>query len=90
MNVSIEGKLQKFIEEKVNAGAYRTADEAVNRLLSFVVEQETFEAEQLEELRKQIAVGIEAADRGDVLDWDPEDVWREVERRHSEEAKKAG
>lgn len=42
--------------------------------------QQSFAAEDLEELRAQIAIGIEQADRGEVVDWNAEGIWAEVER----------
>jgi antitoxin ParD1/3/4 len=85
MTISLRPELQRFVEERVRAGEYATADEAVNSLLSFVAQQEELTGEQLEALRRQVAVGIAEADRGELLDWDPKAVWDEVEGRPARE-----
>jgi len=83
MTISLNPELQKFVEEKVRSGHFASPDEAVNSLLSFVKEQEELSAEELERLRSEVAVGTEQADRGELQDWDPEEIWDEVERRHA-------
>jgi antitoxin ParD1/3/4 len=88
MNVTIRPELQAFIEGKIRSGVYTSTDEAVNELLRYLSEVERLE--DTEELRKQVLIGVEAADRGQVMDWDPEEIWQEVERRAAEDQKKAG
>lgn len=40
--------------------------------------QEDFSTEDLAELRAEIAIAIEEADRGEIEEWDPEDLKRRV------------
>jgi hypothetical protein len=40
MNVSLRPEVERFVEEKVRAGHYRSADDAVNGLLTKLREQE--------------------------------------------------
>ena len=42
-------------------------------------------AENLKELRAAIVVGVQQADRGEVVAWDAGEIWAEVERRHAAE-----
>ena len=90
MNVPIRPELQEFIEKKIQSGAYVTAEDAVNSLIQYVRELDRLEAENIEELRKLVAVGAAEADRGEVSEWDDEEIWAEVERRFADETKKAG
>jgi antitoxin ParD1/3/4 len=83
MTISLNSELQKFVEEKVRSGHFASADEAVNSLLSFVKEQEELSPEELESLRADVAVGLEQADRGELQDWDPDEIWNEVARRQA-------
>ena len=83
MTISLNAELQRFIEQKVKSGEFASADEAVNRLLSFVRERDEIAGPELEGLRREIAVGLEQAQRGELEDWDPDGVWEEVERRYA-------
>ena len=91
MTVCLTPELQRFVDEKVRAGEFSSADEAVNTLLSYIVQQEQLSGRDLDDLRAKVAVGIVEADRGELSDWDPDEVWAEVERRYAEQqSKKAG
>ena len=84
MTISLTPELQRFVDKKVKAGDFASADEAVNKLLSFVVAQDELSAAELEELRDKVAIGIEQADQGLLEEWDPDDIWAEVERRDAQ------
>jgi antitoxin ParD1/3/4 len=70
MNVSLSPELELFVNEKVRAGQYQTADEVINSALSVLQQQETLSAEDIGELRKEIAIGIEQLERGESAPWD--------------------
>ena len=90
MNVTLRSDVQNILEQRVRDGDFPSVEEAVNTLLSIMVQPDNPEGEELEELRKAIAVGLAEVERGDVAEWDPEALWDEVERRHTEETKKEG
>jgi antitoxin ParD1/3/4 len=91
MTVSLSADLQRVVEEKVRAGDYASADDAVNSLLSFVVQQDELSDPATDELRTKIAVGVAEADRGELSEWDSDEVWAEVERQYAErQGKRAG
>ena len=85
MNVSLHPELQKFVDEQVRTGRFLTPEEVVNAALANLQTEQQLDEnlvpEDLEELRAQIAVGIEQADRGELAAWDPNEVMAEVERR---------
>ncbi len=91
MNMSLLPQLQKYVEDQLRAGRYGTAEELINAAVARLQTEEQLSADGLDELRAEIALGVEQADRGEVEPWDVEDVRAEVERRYAEEsAKKTG
>lgn len=68
MNVSLTPELQRFVADKVQTGLYHTASEVVREGLRLLQERDELRRTRLEELRKQIAVGVEQADRGELVD----------------------
>ena len=76
MNISLTPELEQFIESTVKQGRYSSASEVVSAALQLLEELEMKRLVRLEELRKEIAIGIEQSDRGDVFDG--EEVLREL------------
>lgn len=72
MNVSLTSQLAEFVKQQVDSGMYQTASEVMRDGLRLLQQREQLRRIQIEELRKQVAIGIEQADRGDVapLDFD--------------------
>jgi len=79
MNVSLTPELEQLIHEKVETGLYLSASEVVREALRLLEERDKLQALKLEELRREIRVGIDQADRGELLDG-PE-VFRELRRK---------
>ena len=71
MNVSLSPDLELFVKEKVRAGQYQTVDEVINSALSVLQQQEALSVEDIAELRREIALGIEQLERGESAPWDP-------------------
>jgi antitoxin ParD1/3/4 len=65
MNVSLTPELEKFVAKKVASGLYQTASEVIREGLRLLRERDDQQRRKLEELRKEIAVGIEQLDRGE-------------------------
>ena len=70
MNVSLSPELEHFVQEKVRAGQYQNADELVNSAVALLRQQETLTAEDIAELRREIAPGLEQLDCGESAPWD--------------------
>jgi len=85
MKITLTPELAAIIDEKVRAGEFSSADNAVNSLLSYIIGQESILGPELADLRGKIAVGVAQADRGEVTDFDPDAVWEEVERRYAQQ-----
>jgi antitoxin ParD1/3/4 len=68
MNVSLTPELEQLIHKKVESGLYLSASEVVREALRLLEERDRVNAMKLEELRKEIQVGLDQADRGQLLD----------------------
>lgn len=85
MNVSLTPELEKFVHEKVNRGLYNCASVVIREALRLLREQDILRQHQLEELRREIALGIEQAEQGRTKPFDAEDLKRRVTKAVSEQ-----
>lgn len=70
MHISLTGELEEVIKNKVASGLYNNASEVVRDALRQMLKHDDLEQRELEQLRKAIAIGIEQADRGELIDAD--------------------
>ena len=68
MNVNLGPTFDEFIADMLKTGHYQSQSEVVREGLRMLKEREELKQIHLAELRKQIAVGIASAERGDVVD----------------------
>lgn len=68
MNVHLGSVLDEFVSELLKSGYYQTQSEVLREGLRLLKEREEVKQLRLAELRKEIAVGIEQADRGKFVD----------------------
>ena len=66
MNVSLTPELEQYIDGKVQSGMYHSASEVVREGLRLLKEKEEVHKNQLAELRREIQIGVDQADRGEV------------------------
>ena len=59
MNISITPELAQLIHEKVTSRMYHSASEVVRKGLRLLKEQDAIRHIRLEELRKEITIGIQ-------------------------------
>lgn len=92
MNITLNSKAEKFIADEIMEGRYASVDEVVEAaILRLIMDRERgIPAEDLEELRAEIAIGLEQADRGESQDWDIEEIRAEGRRLLEESQKKVG
>ncbi|MFL5339377.1 MAG: type II toxin-antitoxin system ParD family antitoxin [Gemmataceae bacterium] len=64
MNVSLTPGLERMIQAKVESGMYQTASEVVRGGLRLLGERDELRRRKLEELRREIQLGIDEADKG--------------------------
>jgi antitoxin ParD1/3/4 len=87
MNVSLTPELERLVQEKVASGLYSSASEVVREALRLLQERDELRRLRLEELRREIARGIEAADRGDLVPAD--EVFARLRQRNEETARQS-
>lgn len=79
MNVSLTPQLEKLVQKKVASGRYNSASEVVREALRLLEEQDRLREMRLAELRKEIGVGLEQLERGEVRDG--EEVFKELREK---------
>lgn len=66
MNISLTPELEQYVVVKVQSGMYHTASEVIREGLRLLKEKEELHQQKLAELRREIQIGIDQADRGEV------------------------
>jgi antitoxin ParD1/3/4 len=57
MDITLQPELERFIQEKITSGQYRSLNEAVNAGLKLLMEQELVYQGRFAQLRQEIIVG---------------------------------
>jgi len=63
MNISLTPELEDYVTQKVRSGLYQTASEVIREGLRLLREREELRGKRLEDLRREIAVGLEQANQ---------------------------
>ena len=87
MNVNLGPTFDHFIADLLKTGLYQSQSEVVREGLRLLKEREELKSLRLAELRKEIAIGGEQADRGEFIGG--EKVFAEI-RSQSAARKRAG
>ena len=74
MTATLPDDLEEFVNAQVQSGEYPSAVEVIRAGLHLLEDRETQHQIKLERLRKEIAIGLEAAARGEVAPLDVEDI----------------
>lgn len=88
MNVSLTPELEKFVANKVDSGMYQTASEVIREALRLLRERDELQRNKLEELRKEISIGIKEADEGKVKAVNAQEVLARVRKNREPSARK--
>ena len=83
MNISLTPELEQLIHQKLTSGRYQSASEVVREALRLLEERDQLRALRLEELRSEIRVGIEQADRGETAPLDEGGTLAAVRKRRA-------
>jgi len=75
-NVSLTPELDKFVEAQLASGRYQSASEVFREGLRLLQEREEQRKAALDEVRKKVREGLDAAKRGEFFDG--EAVLREI------------
>ena len=68
MNVSLTPELEQLVQEKVKSGLYLSASEVVREALRLLQERDQLREMKLDALRREIQVGLDQAEKGELLD----------------------
>ena len=83
MSITLPPNLEKRVQEKVDSGAFRSADEVIQAGLGLLDERER----KLAALRADLQVGIDQIERGEVAPLDMEALIDELRAKHGTPAK---
>ena len=81
MNISLTPELEQFVNQKVESGKYQTASEVIRDGLRLLLEREELHQKKLNELRREIAIGIEQADQGRVAPLNAKETLAHVRKK---------
>ncbi len=81
MTATLSGELEEFVNAQVQSGEYPSALEVIRAGLYLLEDQNALRQIKLERLRKEIAIGLEAAARGEVAPLDVEDIIKRGRQR---------
>ena len=82
MNVSLTPELEQMIQEKVATGLYSSASEVVREALRLMRGRDEDRQRKLEDLRREVAIGIADLEAGNVVDG--EEVFRKLWARQAD------
>ncbi|MEH2011001.1 type II toxin-antitoxin system ParD family antitoxin [Nostoc sp.] len=77
MNISLTPELEQLVKDKVSSGKYHSVSEVMGEALRLLEERDRIRDQRLAELKAKIQEGIEASERGEVVDG--EEVFAEIE-----------
>ena len=81
MNLSLSPKLEKLVKDKVASGMYHSVSEVVREALTVLEERDQLRQRRLDQLRREIARGVEQVEQGQVRPFDAEEIKVEGRRR---------
>jgi antitoxin ParD1/3/4 len=81
MNVSLTPELEALVHEQVQSGQYSSASEVIRDALRMFNQRQRDRLAKLEDLRREIQIGIDQVERGEVKPLDIEYIKREGRRR---------
>jgi antitoxin ParD1/3/4 len=87
MNVSLTPELEQLVHEKVKSGRYLSASEVVCEGLRLLEERDHLYKARLAELQKEITIGVEEAERGEL--YDSETVIQELREQNQQRMRQA-
>ena len=79
MNVNLGSVFDQFVADLLKTGLYQSQSEILRDGLRLLKEREDLKKLRLVELRKEIAIGSEQADRGEFVDG--KEVFAEIRKR---------
>lgn len=72
--IHLDPSLQQFLDESVNSGSFLSASEVVAVALRNLQADQEARTSRLAALRRDVALGMEQASRGEFVDFDAESI----------------
>ena len=88
MNVHLGSVFDEFVADLLKSGYYQTQSEVLREGLRLLKEREDVKQLRLAELRREIAVGADQADRGEFVDG--AEAFAKIRRRSAERKRVGG
>lgn len=79
MNVSLTPELEQYVNKRVQSGLYHSASEVIREGLRLLKEKDEVHQTKLEQLRREVQIGIDQAGRGQVSTFNKETL-KEIKR----------
>src|SRR3989442_5046039 len=79
-NISLTAEQDAFVQKIVDAGEYQNASEAVRDALRVLQQRRREDALKLKALRAQLQAGVDALERGELVEVDDSDLEAYVSR----------
>ena len=86
MNVNLGTTFDKFVAELLATGQYQSQSEVLREALRLLKEREEIKRLRLLSFRKELAVGLDQADRGEFVDG--EKAFQKIRKRSEERRRK--
>ncbi|MGB3639811.1 MAG: type II toxin-antitoxin system ParD family antitoxin [Rivularia sp. (in: cyanobacteria)] len=86
--MSLTSELEEFIQSQVESGKYSSTDEVIIAGIKLLKEREKIYQGRFEELKREIIIGVEASEGGEVIDG--EIVFRQLEHKLQQRRQQAG
>jgi antitoxin ParD1/3/4 len=81
MTITLPAESERFICEQVARGKYSSPADVIQAGLAMLLDQELIDQRPIEELRREIEIGVAETDRGELAPFDPVGTLAEVRRR---------
>ncbi|MEL6162811.1 MAG: type II toxin-antitoxin system ParD family antitoxin [Cyanobacteria bacterium J06628_3] len=88
MNISFTPELKQFIQSQVASGKYASTEEVIVVGIKLVEEREYLYQGRFKELQQEIMIGVEASERGEVIDG--ETVFHQLEQQIKQRRQQTG
>jgi antitoxin ParD1/3/4 len=87
MNVNLGSTFDQFVSDLVASGLYQSQSEVLRESLRLLKEREDTKSLRLQEFRRELAVGIGQADRGQFVDG--QKAFQNLRKKSEERRRKA-
>jgi Arc/MetJ-type ribon-helix-helix transcriptional regulator len=76
MQIQLSGKAAEIVKEQVESGVYTDASEFISDI---ILKFEAYYKKKLEAINREIAIGLEQANKGECVEIDFDEIMQEVD-----------